>query len=375
MLAMQLLAGAGDEVVAVVPVWPNLTPQPAILGARVQRVALHARCARRLASRRSAPAGGDHAADARAAGQCAEQSDRLDADRDEQRALLEHCRRTGTWIVADEVYERIWFGAGRGARRAFSTSPTRDDRLIVVHSFSKSFLMTGWRLGWMVRARRRLLAQIGKLIEFNTSCAPVFVQRGGLAALAMGNDFVPGLVQRLRGCRDLLLRRPAAAARRDGGGARRRHVRLLAHRRRSSDSLALAKRLVAEHGLGLAPGVAFGAGGRGLAALVLRVARARAAEPGRRAAGAGAAAIIARSLSGSRRQPGRRSKQHGAGRFHPRPQVKPETASACGRRPGGFRITGNRHMAMADLQKAEIVKANARAARTTPAPPKFRSRC
>ena len=81
------------------------------------------------------------------------------------------------------------------------------DRLIVVHSFSKSFLMTGWRLGWMVVPEGGVLAQVGKLIEFNTSCPPEFVQHGGLAALAMGNDFVDGLVQRLRGCRDLLLRR------------------------------------------------------------------------------------------------------------------------------------------------------------------------
>src|SRR6185369_7856816 len=65
--------------------------------------------------------------------------------RAEQRALIEHCRRTGTWIVADEVYERIWFGAGTAAP-SFVDVSTPDDRLVVVHSFSKSFLMTGWRL-------------------------------------------------------------------------------------------------------------------------------------------------------------------------------------------------------------------------------------
>ena len=45
MLAMQALVGAGDEVVAVVPVWPNLTAQPAILGARVTRLPLRPRAA------------------------------------------------------------------------------------------------------------------------------------------------------------------------------------------------------------------------------------------------------------------------------------------------------------------------------------------
>ena len=62
--------------------------------------------------------------------------------RDEQQALLAHCRRTGTWIVADEVYERIVLRAGSERRCApsFLDIAEPDDRLIVVHSFSKSFL-------------------------------------------------------------------------------------------------------------------------------------------------------------------------------------------------------------------------------------------
>ena len=67
--------------------------------------------------------------------------------------------------------------------------------------------MTGWRLGWMVVPDGGVVAQIGKLIEFNTSCAPEFVQRAGLAALALGDAFVAALVQRLQACRDTLLTR------------------------------------------------------------------------------------------------------------------------------------------------------------------------
>jgi aspartate/methionine/tyrosine aminotransferase len=75
--------------------------------------------------------------------------------RAEQQALLDHCRRTGTWIVADEVYERLYFG---GQRRGAQLPGHRhaDDRLVVAHSFSKSFLMTGWRLGWLVLPRGHL---------------------------------------------------------------------------------------------------------------------------------------------------------------------------------------------------------------------------
>jgi len=180
--------------------------------------------------------------------------------RDEQQAILAHCRRTGTWIVADEVYERLHFGMGSAAP-SFLDIAGDEDRLVVAHSFSKSFLMTGWRLGWLVLPRGHLDA-IGKLIEFNTSCAPVFVQRGGLAALQMAADFVPALVARLRGCRDRLIPQLAAlpgveVASPPGG------MYAFFRVQGQDDSLAFAKRLVEHHGLGLAPGVAFGAEGEG----------------------------------------------------------------------------------------------------------------
>ena len=116
--------------------------------------------------------------------------------------------------------------------------------------------MTGWRLGWMV-VPEILTEAIGKLIEFNTSCAPVFVQRAGLAALAQADDFVPGLVQRLKTCRDTLLPRLAAlpgvtVARPEGG------MYAFFKVEGQDDSLQFAKRLVVEAGLGLAPGAAFG---------------------------------------------------------------------------------------------------------------------
>ncbi|HEX4234608.1 MAG TPA: pyridoxal phosphate-dependent aminotransferase [Caldimonas sp.] len=264
MLAMQALVGAGDEVVAVVPVWPNLTAQPAILGARVTRVPLHfssegewrldiaelrravtARTRVLLVNSPNNPTG-------------------WTLRRGEQELLLEHCRSTGTWIVADEVYERIFFaanGSGAACAPSFLDIADPDERLIVAHSFSKSFLMTGWRLGWLV-VPPGTAAELAKLIEFNTSCAPVFVQRAGLAALAQAESFVPGLVERLRGCRDTLVPRlraiPGVQCAMPLGG-------LYAFFRvpGSADSLAFAKRLVEGAGVGIAPGAAFGAEGEG----------------------------------------------------------------------------------------------------------------
>ena len=255
MLAMQMLAGPADEVVAVVPVWPNLTAQPAILGANVKRVSLAPR------------ADGAWMLDLQRLLDAVTPATRVllvnapnnptgwTLARAEQQAILDHCRKTGTWIVADEVYERVWFGPGVAAP-SFLDIADPVDRLLIAQSFSKTFLMTGWRLGWLVLPPGHLEA-IGKLIEFNNSCAPVFVQRGALSALAIEADFVPGLVERLRAGRDLLISGlqalPGLRVGLPQGG-------MYAFFRVDGqpDSLAYAKHLVAAHGLGLAPGVAFG---------------------------------------------------------------------------------------------------------------------
>ena len=255
MLAMQALAGAGDEVVAVVPVWPNLTAQPVILGASVKRVSLEVRDGAWCLNLPALLAAVTPATNVLLIN-APNNPTGWTITRAEQAAILAHCRRTGTWIVADEVYERVFFRPNSVCAPSFLDIAEPDDRLVVAHSFSKSFLMTGWRLGWLV-APPMLMAAIGKLIEFNTSCAPVFIQRAGLAALAGAADFVPGLVNRLQACRDTLL--PALAgvpgvtvAVPDGGMYA--FFRVAGH----DDSLALAKRLVVEAGLGLAPGAAFG---------------------------------------------------------------------------------------------------------------------
>ena len=258
MLAIQALVGPGDEVVAVVPLWPNLTAQPAILGATVKRVSL-------------TPKQGAWQLDMSALLAAVTPATTVlllnapnnptgwTLTRAEQETILAHCRRTGTWVVADEVYERVFFDGD--CAPSFLDVAEPDDRLIVAHSFSKSFLMTGWRLGWLVLPPT-LVPAMASLIEFNTSCAPVFVQRAGLAALAGAADFVPDLVRRLKLCRDTLLPQLAAlpgisVATPQGGMYA--FFRLEGH----DDSLALAKRLVTEAGLGLAPGAAFGAEGEG----------------------------------------------------------------------------------------------------------------
>jgi aspartate/methionine/tyrosine aminotransferase len=267
MLAAQLVVGAGDRVVAVTPLWPNLVEIPKILGAHVETVALGY---------------GEHGWQLDVAQLLAA----LTPDtkmlminspnnptgwvmgRDDQRTVLEHCRRHGIWIVADEVYERLYYPDGDSGQVAGAcTAPsfldltTRDERVICVNSFSKAWLMTGWRLGWIV-APTALMDDLAKLVEYNTSCAPSFVQQAGIAALEQGECFTQELVRDLRRSRDHLVRALSAVPGVDVKaplGA----MYLFFSMPDSACSLELCKAMVREVGLGVAPGSAFGPQGEG----------------------------------------------------------------------------------------------------------------
>jgi aspartate/methionine/tyrosine aminotransferase len=256
-----VLLDAGDEVVAVVPVWPNLTAQPIIMGATVKRVSLHPDASGQWQLDLAELLTAITPATKMLVVNAPNNPTGWTLTRAEQQAILDHCRATGTWILADEVYERLFYEGDATAAPSFLDIAEPDDRLVVVHSFSKSFLMTGWRLGNLV-GPAALIEQLGKLIEFNTSCAPVFVQRAGLAALAHAATSVPELQAHLKLCRDTLvsaLRELPRVTVATPPGAMYAFLRVDGE----VDSLALARRLVVEHSLGLAPGAAFGDEGEG----------------------------------------------------------------------------------------------------------------
>ena len=259
MLATQLLVDPGERVVEVVPLWPNLQEIPRILGAQVETVAL----------------------------EFSREGWRLDLDlllknltpktkalyinspnnptgwtvtRTEQEIILGHCRRHGIWIFADDAYERIYFGEG-GVAPSFLDICDRQDRVISTNTFSKTWLMPGWRLGWLV-VPPELTADLAKLIEFNTSCAPVFVQRAGIAALKEGEPVIARTVERFRRARDFLVRELNAI---DGVTVASPSGTMYAFFkvRGVADSLEFCMRLVRDAGLGLAPGSAFGPKGEG----------------------------------------------------------------------------------------------------------------
>jgi aspartate/methionine/tyrosine aminotransferase len=255
MLSAQLLIDAGDEVVAVTPVWPNLTQQCTIMGGKLRTVALEPRNGQwglDMAKLLSAVTANTKLLIVNAPNNPTGWT----LSKEEQLTILQHCRRTGTWILADEVYERLYYEpTPHACAPSFLDIADDQDRLIVAHSFSKTFLMTGWRLGWLVLPPSAT-PHLSKLIEFNTSCAPTFVQRAGVAAIAHEADITPALVAHFRQCRDtlvpLLQAVPGVHVQPTKGG-----MYAFFQMDGYAESLPLAKRLVAEAGLGLAPGSAF----------------------------------------------------------------------------------------------------------------------
>jgi aspartate/methionine/tyrosine aminotransferase len=132
---------------------------------------------------------------------------------------------------------------------------------MVGHSFSKSYCMTGWRVGWLV-ARRDLAAKATQLNEFIISHAPSFAQKAGETALAEGEGPLVEMLERLKRNRDLCLDAlsgiPGVTVPKPDGA-----FYLFPRIQGLDDSFAFCLRLLEETRVGLAPGVAFGAGGEG----------------------------------------------------------------------------------------------------------------
>ena len=178
---------------------------------------------------------------------------------EEQTKLLEFTRRHGLWLLADEVYERLCYTAP--VAPTILKKATRDDAVVVVQSFSKTYCMTGWRLGW-ISGRKDLVAKATQLNEFQVSHAPSFTQRAGETALLWGEDTVKQMVARYRQNRDFCLKalekvKGVRVPKPDGAFYLFPKIEGLA------DSFQFCKDLLMETQVGLAPGVAFGPGGEG----------------------------------------------------------------------------------------------------------------
>jgi len=259
MLVAEALIDPGDNLVIIAPVWPNIAASVSIMGGEPRLVALD-----------PVPGGGWRldvervfaACDSRTRGIFVNSPSNptgwmISAAQIDE--LLAFARRRGVWLIADEVYGRIVYG-NRPAP-SFLDHAAPEDRLIVVNSFSKNWAMTGWRLGWMT-IPADLLPVIEKLVEFNTSGSPTFLQHASIVAIREGEPFIARFVARCRAARDVAIDalqacRRVEVARPEGAFYAFFRVEGV------TDSLAFAKEVLSRAKVGLAPGSAFGPMGEG----------------------------------------------------------------------------------------------------------------
>ncbi len=184
---------------------------------------------------------------------------------DEQRALMEIADEHGLVILADEVYERLVFDAQQHVAPSFARLDAPRARLIVTNSFSKTYNMTGWRLGWAQTSEGTIKA-ISKAVEFMTSNPAAMVQQAGIIALRDGEACLAELRAHYRARRDQVREALAAIP---GVRLPQPDGAFFALPRISgmTDSTAFTAELVRNTGVALAPGVAFGAAGEGFVRL------------------------------------------------------------------------------------------------------------
>ena len=263
MMCFQTLISPGDRVVVVTPVWPNLVEGPRIMSAAVETVALDFDATRGWTLNLERLLAALTPATRLVVLNSPNNPTGWTLTRAEQQVILDHCRKHGIWILADDAYERIVFDSSspNAVAPSFLDIAGRDERIVSTNTFSKAWLMTGWRLGW-ITGPTSLLKDLGKIIEYNTSCAQMFVQRAGVAAVTEGDATTQRFVARLQAARDFL---HTELAQIDGieavspPGALYAFFRV----RGMTDSVAFCKGLIESTGLGMAPGAAFGPEGEG----------------------------------------------------------------------------------------------------------------
>ncbi|MGQ0677882.1 MAG: pyridoxal phosphate-dependent aminotransferase [Rhodospirillales bacterium] len=278
MMVMECLIEPGDEIVAVTPVWPNIFASARIMGAAARPVALTLDARGwRLDLDRLFAACGPHTRALFVNSPGNPTGWMMPAD--QQRAVLEFCRRRGIWLIADEVYARFVYD-GRKAAPSFLEIAEPEDDVVVVNSFSKHWAMTDWRLGWLT-VPRHLGDALNKVVEFNTSGTAPFLQYGALAAIEQGEGFVKEMVERCRIGRDLVFQALQASPR---VTLSRPEAAFYAFFKVAgvADTVKFCKDLLRKADVGLAPGDAFGPGGEGCVRLCFANAPERLSEAMRR---------------------------------------------------------------------------------------------
>lgn len=255
-LALQAIAGAGDEVVYLSPAWPNFAAAAGIAGVRPVPVSLdfgENGWSLDIDKLRSRTNGNTRAIFVNTPSNPTGWS----ADRETLAAILAFARRKGLWIIADEIYSLFHYEGGRAP--SFLDLMDADDRILFVNSFSKNWSMTGWRMGWLL-VHPSLQQVFENLIQYSTSGVAQFMQKAGVAALDHGDPYIAEQVASARKARDIACGRLANTGR----------IRLSPPTGAfylffSVDGVLDSGRtvfdIIDQANVGLAPGTAFGEGG------------------------------------------------------------------------------------------------------------------
>ena len=260
---MQAVAGPGDEVVVISPVWPNIYAAIQMQEATAKSVILQAdtdnNCWRLDLDQLFDSCNSKTKAifintPGNPTGWLMTEADML--------AVRDFARQHGIWIIADEVYSQFVYNHHRPTATSFLEVTGPDDRLIVTNTFSKNWSMTGWRIGWVVIPQAEVLGQVYEnLVQYTTSGVPAFLQHGCVTALNDGDDYIKQLVERCQQGRDIvctgLTQVPSVSFVHPQSA-----FYLFFQVANQPDSMALAKHLVDKANVGLSPGVAFGPGGK-----------------------------------------------------------------------------------------------------------------
>ncbi|SDL32171.1 pyridoxal phosphate-dependent aminotransferase [Halarsenatibacter silvermanii] len=116
--------------------------------------------------------------------------------------LAEIAEEYDYWIISDEVYFELSYG---GDVDSIASLPGMKERTLIIDSFSKTYAMTGWRIGFGA-GPRQLIDKIGKLITNSVSCTATFTQHAAVEALRSGGQFRQKMVDELKERRDLVYR-------------------------------------------------------------------------------------------------------------------------------------------------------------------------
>jgi len=174
------------------------------------------------------------------------------------RALADLAADRDLIVVSDEIYEKILYD---GEHVSPASLDGMFDRTVTVHGFSKTYAMTGWRLGWLV-APTPLFKEIVKVQEHTITCATAFAQKAGVAALRGPTAPLEAMVAEFRARRDLVMKEVAKIDRlstdRPSGAF---YVFPKVDVR--GDSATLCERILKEASVAVTPGSAFGEAGEG----------------------------------------------------------------------------------------------------------------